>query len=61
VLPPQTMLIHNYITVSTRAAYKVRESIVLAVSAQQLNAATLRTTAALPVERRVLISVTAHF
>ncbi len=61
VLPPQTMLIHDYITVSARAAYKVRESLVLAVSAQQLNAATLRTTAALPVERRVIASVTVHF
>lgn len=57
----ESKLISNYVTANARIGYKLRDNIVLALSASQFNAATLDTTAALPTERRIIASFTAHF
>jgi len=57
----QPVEIQNYVTVNGRAAYKVTDKVTAALTVQQLNTSRLYQTAAPPVERRIIASLTARF
>jgi iron complex outermembrane receptor protein len=57
----QPVEVDNYVTVNGRAAYKLTEQLTAALTVQQLNTARLYQTAAPPVERRIIASLTARF
>ncbi len=57
----QPVEVRNYITVNGRAAYKLTDHVTLALTGQQLNTSRLYQTAAPPVERRLIASVTVRF
>jgi outer membrane receptor for ferrienterochelin and colicins len=61
-LPPlELVVVNNYVLLNARVAYRLTDALTLAVVAQQLNAATLLTTAGVPMERRVIASATVRF
>ncbi len=55
------VLISNYFTATARVGYALTERITLAVAAAQFNQQRISETAAIPVERRVIASVTVKF
>jgi iron complex outermembrane receptor protein len=57
----QPRLIHDFITATARIGYNLTEKVTLAVAADQFNQDRLWSSAALPVQRRVIASVTAKF
>ena len=57
----QPVTVQNYVTVNARVAYKLTEQLTAALTAQQLNTARLYQTAAPPIERRIIASLTARF
>ena len=62
--PTRTMLlaenVDNYVTMNARIGYRVTEHVTVAVTAQQFNAPYLAETAGPPVQRQILLSLTAH-
>lgn len=60
-VPLGSRLISDYVTATARIGYTIRPNVVLALTAEQLNSAVLRETALIPVERRLIASLTAHF
>ena len=54
-------LIGNYFTATARVGYALTERVTLAVAAAQFNQQRITETAAIPVERRVIASVTVKF
>ena len=59
--PLQFIVVDNYVTVNARVAYRLTDQVTLALVAQQLNSASLATTAGVPTERRLIASVSARF
>jgi outer membrane receptor for ferrienterochelin and colicins len=53
--------VDNYVTFTGRIAYRVVDNVTLALTAQQLNSASLITSGGAPQERRLIASVTARF
>ena len=51
----------NYLTVNGRIGYNVTDHLTVALAAQQFNTSQLYQTAAPPVERRVIVSLTARY
>jgi iron complex outermembrane receptor protein len=62
--PTRTMLlaenVDNYVTMNARIGYRVTEHVTVALTAQQFNAANLAETAGPPVQRQIILSLTAH-
>jgi TonB dependent receptor-like, beta-barrel len=56
----QPVVVPNYVSLTARVAYPLTDNLLVAVVAQQFNAAQVRT-AGPPTERRILASLTAHF
>ena len=50
--------IDNYVTLDARVGYRLTETVLVSLSAQQFNQSTLVETAGPPVERRVIVSLT---
>jgi iron complex outermembrane receptor protein len=59
--PLRFIVVNNYVTVNARIAYRLTDRVTLALVAQQLNSASLVTTAGVPTERRLIASATARF
>jgi outer membrane receptor for ferrienterochelin and colicins len=57
----QPVEVRNYVTVNGRLGYRLTDTVTLALTGQQLNASRLYQTAAPPVERQVIASVTVRF
>jgi outer membrane receptor for ferrienterochelin and colicins len=57
----QPVTVHNYLTMNARIGYRVTEHVTVALSAQQFNTALQYQTAAPPVERRVIVSLTVRY
>ena len=57
----QPVEVRNYITVNGRAGYKLTDNLTLALTGQQFNTSRLYQTAGPPVERRLIVSLTAKF
>jgi outer membrane receptor for ferrienterochelin and colicins len=53
--------VRNYLTMNGRAAYKLTDSLTLSLTGQQFNTSHLYQTAAPPVERQLIVSLTARF
>jgi outer membrane receptor for ferrienterochelin and colicins len=53
--------VQNYLTLNGRVAYKLTDSLTLALTGQQFNTSRLYQTAGPPVERQLIVSVTARF
>jgi hypothetical protein len=47
--------------IPSRAGYKLKDNVVMALTAEQFNASSLMTTAAIATERRIIASFTTHF
>jgi iron complex outermembrane receptor protein len=52
--------VDNYITMTARIGYRLSETLTIALTAQQLNSEYLIETAGPPVERQIILSLTAH-
>jgi outer membrane receptor for ferrienterochelin and colicins len=57
----QPKLISDYITATARIGYHLTDKVTLALAADQFNQENVATTAAIPVQRRIIASVTAKF
>jgi iron complex outermembrane receptor protein len=57
----QPVVVDNYVTMNARIGYRVAEHVTVALSAQQFNTSRLYQTAAPPVERRILASLTVRW
>jgi iron complex outermembrane receptor protein len=57
----QPIKVGNYVLMDARAAYRVTDNVTAALSAQQFNVSRLQVSAGPPIDRRIIISVTAHF
>jgi iron complex outermembrane receptor protein len=57
----QPVMVNNYLTMNGRIGYRVTDNLTVALSAQQFNTSRLYQTAAPPVERRIIASLTAHY
>jgi iron complex outermembrane receptor protein len=57
----ERVTIGNYVTMNARIGYRLFDNVTVALTAQQLNQASLVQTAGPPFERRFIASVSAHF
>jgi hypothetical protein len=57
----QPVEVRNYLTLTGRIGYRLTDNVTAAVTVQQFNTSRLLQTANPPVERRVVIGVTARF
>jgi outer membrane cobalamin receptor len=57
----QPVTVRNYVTLNARIGYRLTDHLTAALSAQQFNTSRLYQTAAPPVERRVIASLTARY
>jgi len=57
----QPVTVQNYLTLNGRIGYRITEHVTLALSAQQFNTGLLYQTAAPPVERRIIASLTVRY
>jgi outer membrane receptor for ferrienterochelin and colicins len=53
--------VRNYLTMNRRAGYKLTDSVTLLLTGQRFNTSRLYQTAAPPVERQLIVSLTARF
>jgi iron complex outermembrane receptor protein len=60
-LQVESVTIGNYLTMTARIGYRLLDNVTVALTAQQLNQASLVQTAGPPFERRIIASVSANF
>ena len=53
--------VNDYFVANLRAGYRLTDNVTVALSGQQFNVSQLRVSAGPPVERRIFLSLTAHF
>jgi outer membrane receptor for ferrienterochelin and colicins len=57
----QPYTVDNYLTMNGRIGYNITDHLTVALAAQQFNTSRLYQTSAPPVERRVIVSLTARY
>jgi iron complex outermembrane receptor protein len=57
----QPVMVDNYVTLNARIGYRMTEHVTLALTAQQFNTSRLYQTAAPPVERRIIATLTVRY
>jgi iron complex outermembrane receptor protein len=57
----QPVVVNNYLTMNGRIGYRLTDNLSVALSAQQFNTSLMYQTAAPPVERRIIASLTARY
>jgi iron complex outermembrane receptor protein len=57
----QPVMVNNYVTMNGRIGYRLSDHVTLALAAQQFNVSRMYQTAAPPVERRVIATLTVRY